>query len=200
MLKKLTLGLCAALTLFVLVGCGKKDEMEPVKFEGTVVKVDETGVVVEDSANVKEYMIPVNVIENANAKDLFVILVEGDVISVEYSGVLEDETPAQITQLVSMEFISAGVDENLSEELPTNTFEGKVVSFDEEFVIVEASPNQPTANGEIWIPIENLSADGITKDTIKEGMLVTVEYSGMMTMSLPPQIGGPVLMSEVTGQ
>ena len=196
MIKKLLMSACAFLSLLTLTGCNKKEESEPVYITAEVITNNETGLLVEDTDTSKQYIIPTNIIENAKLNDLAVILMEGDIIDVQYSGILDESDPAQITQLVSMEFISTKPSEEVETDIPTQTFTATIASIEDGFITVTADDGQ-NYSGDIMIGEENLSDSSLSLDELSVGLAVNVEFGGVMTMSLPPQIAGEVTLTAI---
>ena len=86
----------------------------------------------------------------------------GDYLQIDYSGMMTRSIPAQITAVVVRDHMLMGVVSEMTEE-------GFTLTFGEDVYAV--------------------NADAALLEGIQDGMFVTVFHNGMMTMSLPAQVG-----------
>lgn len=167
-------------------------EASEMTLEVTVTSVDNDYVLVSDNQTQQEFAISMEIFNEETYASMVDTLNTNDILSVTYNGGTTRSIPAQFAGITNIAFV-----EDVEEpEIKTQSFTATVTSVDEDYIVLNADDDSTVVYGEVWVDRNSVDTEASSPmESIVADVKVNVEFSGMVTMSLPPQLGGVVVIT-----
>lgn len=167
-------------------------EASEMTLEVTVTSVDNDYVLVSDNQTQQEFAISMEIFNEETYASMVDTLNTNDILSVTYNGGTTRSIPAQFVGITNIAFV-----EDVEEpEIKTQSFTATVTSVDEDYIVLNADDDSTVVYGEVWVDRNSVDTEASSPmESIVADVKVNVEFSGMVTMSLPPQLGGVVVIT-----